>query len=67
MSHMPDDPKVEPRVLKELANIVGEKYATAKKHIRYAYSYDLTFVERKSPEYVVLPQCTEHVDRKSVV
>ncbi len=63
MSHMPDDPKVEPRVLKELANIVGEKYATAKKHIRYAYSYDLTFVERKSPEYVVLPQCTEHVQK----
>jgi hypothetical protein len=31
MTRMPDDPKVDPNVLKELASIVGEKYATAKK------------------------------------
>ncbi|HAX97758.1 MAG TPA: hypothetical protein DCY12_02380, partial [Candidatus Atribacteria bacterium] len=48
-------------IIEELRRIVGEKNATDAKHIRYAYSYDLTFVKRKNPDYVVLPTTTEQV------
>lgn len=52
---------VDGNVLKELASIVGEKSATSAKHIRYAYSYDLSFVSRKNPDYVVMPESVEQV------
>jgi glycolate oxidase len=48
-------------VLKELASIVGPKNATASKHIRYAYSYDMSFVQPKLPDYVVLVSTVEEV------
>jgi FAD/FMN-containing dehydrogenase len=48
-------------VLDELASIVGPKNATAAKHIRYAYSYDMSFVQPKLPDYVVLVSTVEEV------
>lgn len=52
---MSDTPaKREARVLAELKSIVGEQNATAAKHVRYAYSYDMSFVQPKMPDYVVL-------------
>ena len=53
--------KEQDRVTQELAAIVGEKNATDMKHIRYAYSYDLSFVARKNPDYVVMPTTVEQV------
>ena len=41
-------------ILDELASIVGKDNATASKHIRYAYSYDMSFVTPKMPDYVVM-------------
>ena len=52
---------VDKKILQELAGIVGDKNATAAKHIRYAYSYDLSFVKRKNPDYVVMPSTVEQV------
>jgi len=52
--------KVDP-LLQELQGIVGEKSATDAKHIRYAYSYDLSFVEPKLPDYVVMVHSVEEV------
>ena len=60
MSDMPEE-RVDAGILKELASIVGDKNATAQKHIRYAYSYDLSFVKRKNPDYVVMPTTVEQV------
>ncbi|MBI5584244.1 MAG: FAD-dependent oxidoreductase, partial [Deltaproteobacteria bacterium] len=48
-------------VLNKLASIVGPKNATAAKHIRYAYSYDMSFVQPKLPDYVVLVSTVEEV------
>jgi FAD/FMN-containing dehydrogenase len=48
-------------VLNKLATIVGPKNATAAKHIRYAYSYDMSFVQPKLPDYVVLVSTVEQV------
>ena len=48
-------------ILKELASIVGEKNATASKHIRYAYSYDMSFVKPKLPDYVVMATTVEQI------
>ena len=45
--------KGEEKILEELVSIVGKENATAAKHIRYAYSYDLSFVKPKLPDYVV--------------
>ena len=48
-------------ILKELASIVGEKNATAAKHICYAYSYDMSFVKPKMPDYVVMATTVEQI------
>jgi glycolate oxidase len=48
-------------ILKELASIVGEKNATAAKHICYAYSYDMSFVTPKLPDYVVMATTVEQI------
>ncbi|MGB9618328.1 MAG: FAD-binding oxidoreductase, partial [Desulfomonilaceae bacterium] len=55
-------PKVD-HVLKELQKIVGPANCTASKHIRYAYSYDLTFVKPRMPDYVVLAQTVEQIQQ----
>jgi len=55
--------KKQDRITKELTSIVGEKNATDMKHICYAYSYDLSFVARKSPDYVVMPTSVEQVQK----
>ncbi len=47
------------RILKELKSIVGEKNATADQHILYAYSYDMSFVTPKLPDYVVMAHTVE--------
>jgi FAD/FMN-containing dehydrogenase len=52
--------KLDP-VLGELASLVGADNATNAKHIRYAYSYDLSFVEPKLPDYVVMVHNVEQV------
>lgn len=49
------------RVLEELRGIVGAQNATADKHIRYAYSYDMSFVQPKLPDYVVMATTVEDV------
>ena len=41
--------KKKDMILDELAGIVGKDNATAAKHIRYAYSYDMSFVKPKLP------------------
>ncbi|RJR23388.1 MAG: FAD-binding oxidoreductase [Desulfobacteraceae bacterium] len=48
-------------ILKELQSIVGEKNATAAKHICYAYSYDLSFVKPKLPDFVVMASKVEQI------
>ena len=63
MTYMPGDSNVDESVLKELASIVGEKNASAAKHIRYAYSYDMSFVQPKLPDYVVMAQTVEQVQQ----
>ena len=56
MSEMPAESKTEKRVVKALQEIVGEKNATGAKHVRYAYSYDMSFVLPKLPDYVVMTE-----------
>jgi glycolate oxidase len=51
----------EDKILKELVSIVGKENATAAKHIRYAYSYDLSFVKPKLPDYVVMATTVEQI------
>ena len=48
-------------IVTELASIVGPENATAAKHIRYAYSYDLSFVTPKLPDYVVMATTVEQI------
>ncbi|WP_022666195.1 FAD-binding oxidoreductase [Desulfospira joergensenii] len=61
MTGMPSESKVDSKITKKLREIVGENNATDYKHIRYAYSYDLSFVSPKLPEYVVMPTSVEQV------
>lgn len=60
---MPKESAVDAAVTKKLVEIVGEANATDFKHIRYAYSYDLSFVKAKLPDYVVMPTCVEQVQK----
>jgi FAD/FMN-containing dehydrogenase len=53
--------KEEDKILEELVSIVGKENATAAKHIRYAYSYDLSFVKPKLPDYVVMATTVEQI------
>ena len=50
-------------ILDELASIVGKDNATASKHIRYAYSYDMSFVTPKMPDYVVMATTVEEIQK----
>jgi FAD/FMN-containing dehydrogenase len=50
-------------ILDELVSIVGSAYATDARHIRYAYSYDLSFVSPKMPDYVVMPKTVEEIQK----
>ena len=61
MTEIPKESKTDSRITKRLCEIVGEKNATDMKHIRYAYSYDLSFVKPKLPDYVVMPTSVEQV------
>ncbi len=63
MTEMPEIPKETLRVIKELQAIVGEKNATAAKHVRYAYSYDMSFVKPKLPDYVVMAENVEQIQQ----
>lgn len=63
MTEMPEVPKETLRVVKELQAIVGEKNATAAKHVRYAYSYDMSFVKSKLPDYVVMAENVEQIQQ----
>ena len=51
----------EDKILEQLISIVGKENATAAKHIRYAYSYDLSFVKPKLPDYVVMATEVEQI------
>ena len=53
--------KGEDKILEELVSIVGKENATSAKHIRYAYSYDLSFVKPKLPDYVVMATTVEQI------
>jgi glycolate oxidase len=53
--------KGDDKILEELVSIVGKENATAAKHIRYAYSYDLSFVKPKLPDYVVMATTVEQI------
>ena len=61
MTEIPKESRVDPRITKKLREIVGEKNATAAKHIRYAYSYDMSFVKPKLPDYVVMAETVEQI------
>ncbi|MCK5349274.1 MAG: FAD-binding oxidoreductase, partial [Desulfobacula sp.] len=63
MTEIPKESKTDSRITKRLCEIVGEKNATDYKHIRYAYSYDLSFVKPKLPDYVVMPTSVEQVQK----
>ncbi|MBA2882801.1 glycolate oxidase [Desulfosalsimonas propionicica] len=63
MTKTPQNGNVDPKITKALQEIVGETNATDKIHIRYAYSYDLSFVERKSPDYVAMPTTVEQIQK----
>ena len=51
------------KILSALGSIVGEKNATAAKHVRYAYSYDMSFVKPKMPDYVVMATTVEQIQK----
>ncbi|MCG8642202.1 MAG: FAD-binding oxidoreductase [Desulfobacterales bacterium] len=61
MTGMPKESKADSKITQRLREIVGEKNATDHLHIRYAYSYDLSFVSPKLPDYVVMPTRVEQV------
>ncbi len=61
MAGMSKESKIDPLITKRLCEIVGDKNATDMKHIRYAYSYDLSFVKPKLPDYVVMPTEVEQI------
>ncbi len=61
MTGMSKETKVDPLITKRLCEIVGDKNATDMKHVRYAYSYDLSFVKPKLPDYVVMPTEVEQI------
>ena len=61
MAEMSKESKIDPLITKRLCEIVGDKNATDMKHIRYAYSYDLSFVKPKLPDYVVMPTEVEQI------
>ena len=61
MTEMHTESTDQQRIIKELQAIVGEKNATAAKHVRYAYSYDMSFVLPKLPDYVVMAETPEHI------
>jgi hypothetical protein len=63
VTEMPEVPKETLRVVKKLQAIVGEKNATAAKHVRYAYSYDMSFVKSKLPDYVVMAETVEQIQQ----
>ena len=63
MTEMPKSPKDSNRIIRELQAIVGEKNATAAKHVRYAYSYDMSFVLPKLPDYVVMAENPEQIQK----
>ena len=51
------------RVLKDLQEIVGRDYASNDEAILFPYSYDLTWVTPRMPDYVVMPGSVEEVQR----
>ena len=61
MAEMSKESKIDPLITKRLCEIVGDKNATDMRHIRYAYSYDLSFVKPKLPDYVVMPTEVEQI------
>ena len=61
MTEMPKESMDEKRIVSELQAIVGEKNATAAKHVRYAYSYDMSFVMPKLPDFVVMAETVEQM------
>ena len=61
MSGMPKESMEQERIVRELQRIFGEKNATAAKHVRYAYSYDMSFVTPKLPDYVVMAETVEQI------
>ena len=63
MTEMPEVPEETLKVVKELQVIVGEKNATAAKHVRYAYSYDMSFVQPKLPDYVVMAETVAQIQQ----
>ena len=63
MTEMPKGSTKEQGVVKQLQAIVGEKNATAAKHVRYAYSYDMSFVSPKLPDYVVMAETVEQIQK----
>jgi glycolate oxidase len=63
MSEMPKSSPEQLRIVKALQAIVGEKNATSAKHVRYAYSYDMSFVLPKLPDYVVMAETVEQIQQ----
>ena len=61
MTGMPKESHADSAITQKLCEIVGEKNVTDKIHICYAYSYDLSFVSPKLPDYVVMPTSVEQV------
>lgn len=53
---------IEPRIVKELQNLVGKQYVLTSPEDLVAYSYDGTFAERR-PDAVVSPNSTEQVSQ----
>jgi glycolate oxidase len=51
------------KILKELKSIVGDKFATNARHILYAYSYDMSFVAPKMPDYVAMAHTVEEIQK----
>ncbi len=53
---------IEPRIIKELQNLVGKQHVLTSPEDLVAYSYDGTFAERR-PDVVVSPNSTEQVSQ----
>ncbi|MHC1564510.1 MAG: FAD-binding oxidoreductase [Candidatus Hecatellaceae archaeon] len=51
------------KILRILKEIVGDEYASADEAVLYPYSFDLTWAKPRMPDYVVLPNTVEDIQR----
>jgi len=49
--------------MKVLQEIVGKDYVSNDEAVLFPYSYDLTWITPRMPDYVVMPRSVEEIQR----